>query len=59
PSVACPNKPLVVSNAALHIVSTDTISLYTSNYIPVSFDANNVLPTSSLAGVIAFGDSFR
>ncbi|MGL4908787.1 MAG: IgGFc-binding protein, partial [Bacteroidales bacterium] len=46
-SFACP-KPLVVSNAALHIVSTDTISLYTGNYIPYSFDANNVLPTSAL-----------
>lgn len=37
-----------VLNTALHVVSTDVISLYASNFRRYSFDVTDVLPTSSL-----------
>ena len=37
-----------LSNTALHIVSTDTISLYASNFQLHSFDVTDVLPTAAL-----------
>ncbi|MGL5960320.1 MAG: IgGFc-binding protein, partial [Bacteroidales bacterium] len=37
-----------VSKTALRVVSSDTISLYASNHMTYSSDANNVLPTSAL-----------
>lgn len=35
-------------NTALHVVSTDTISLYASNFEVYTFDVTDVLPTESL-----------
>ena len=32
----------------LHVTTTDTVSLYASNYYPASFDVTNILPTSAL-----------
>ena len=37
-----------VINKALHITSTDSISLYANNYGPFTFDVTNVLPTALL-----------
>ena len=38
----------VIINKALHITTTDSISLYASNFYVYTFDVTNVLPTSSL-----------
>lgn len=38
----------VVDSSAVHVTSTQPISLYASNYKPASFDAANVLPVSAL-----------
>ena len=37
-----------VLNTGLHVVSTENISLYASNFMEYSFDVTDVLPTSSL-----------
>lgn len=37
-----------VVNTGLHVTSTDTISLYASNFTTFSFDVTNVLPTTAL-----------
>ena len=37
-----------VINKGLHIVSTDSISLYASNFMQYSFDVTDILPTASL-----------
>lgn len=37
-----------VVNTGLHVTSTDTISLYASNFSSFSFDVTNVLPTTAL-----------
>ena len=37
-----------IINKALHITSTDSISLYASNFATYTFDITNILPTSSL-----------
>lgn len=37
-----------VKNKVLHVTTTDSISLYASNFEEYSFDITNVLPTSSL-----------
>ncbi len=38
-----------IINKALHITSTDSISLYANNYGPFTFDVTNVLPTAFLS----------
>ena len=37
-----------VKNKVLHVTTTDSISLYASNFYVYTFDVTNVLPTSSL-----------
>ena len=37
-----------IINTALHIITTDTISLYASNFEEYTFDVTDVLPTTSL-----------
>lgn len=37
-----------VVNTGLHVIATDTISLYASNFTTFSFDVTNVLPTTAL-----------
>ena len=37
-----------IQNTALHVVTTDTISLYASNFKTRTFDVTDVLPTQSL-----------
>ena len=37
-----------VTNKGLHLTTTDTVSVYASNFLPSSFDATFVLPTEAL-----------
>lgn len=38
----------IVKNKGLHLVTTDTVSVYACNFLATSFDATFVLPTESL-----------
>lgn len=38
----------IVKNKGLHLTTTDTVSVYASNFLTTSFDASFVLPTESL-----------